>query len=137
MSQAFYRNNKELDFSINGLGKQKVLTEAESTYRQLLLLLLLRPGDYPSKPEMGIHISRRIRYKNLDHVMGGSLKDEIVRQVRKYTPEVDMTDMNIWQARYKGEWYVILDFELLANKTISIAMTRKSTSLLDIKVEFD
>ena len=137
MGQAFYKNNKELDFNINGLGKQKVLTEAESAYRQLLLLLLLRPGDYPSKPEMGIHISKRIRYKNLDHIVGGAMKEDIIHQIREYAPEIDMVDMNIMQARYKGEWYVILDFNLVANKTISIAMTRKSTKLLDIKVEFD
>lgn len=137
MMPSFYKDNKELDFDLDGFGRQKVLTEAESAYRQILLLLFLRPGDYPSLPEMGINISKEIRYKNMDYVLGTTLKEKIVDQIRKYAPQVDMVDMNIWNSRYKGEYYVILDFELQAERTISIAMTRKSTSLLDIKVEFN
>lgn len=137
MAYSFYMNNKELDFCLDGFNRQKVLTEAESAYRQILILLFLRPGDYPSLPDMGINISKEIRYKNMDHVAGGELKERIVEQIRKYAPQVDLIDLNIWTARYKGEYYVILDFELQAEKTISIAMTRKSTQILDIKVEFD
>lgn len=136
MSKSFYLNNKELDFCLNGFGKQKVLTEAESSYRQILLLLLLRPGDYPSIPDMGIDISREVRYKNMDYALGNGLKEKIVNQIRRFAPQVDMIDLNIWCSRYKGEYYIILDFELEAERTISIAMTRKSTKMLDIRVEF-
>lgn len=127
-----------MEFDINGLGKQKVLTEAESYYKQLLLLLFLRPGDYPSLPDLGVNISKEIRYKNMDHLTGGYLKDKIVTQIRKYAPEIDLQDMNVLQAKYKGEWYLILEFHLLAQKTISIAMTRRPTALgLGVTVEFD
>ena len=132
----FYKDNKELDFKLDGFGKQKVLTEAESMYRQLLLLLLLRPGDYPSMPEMGINISKEIRYKDMDYVLGNTLKEKIVTQIRTYAPQIELLDLNIWYSRFKGEYYVILDFILAAEKTISIALTRKNAKVLDIRVEF-
>jgi len=137
MSNTFYKENKELDFDVNGFGRQKVLTEAEAAYRQILLLLFLRPGDYPSLPEMGIHISKRIRYKNIDYVTGTTMKEEITKQIRTYAPQVELVNLDIWSAKYKGEYYVILDIELAAEKTLSIAMTRKSTSLIDVRVEFN
>lgn len=134
----FYTDNNELDFKLNGFGEQKVFREAEAVYHQLLLLLFFKPGDYPSLPKMGVNISKQIRYKRLDYLVGNSLKELIMQQIREYLTQIDVEELNIWSSVYKGEYYVILDFILSAEKTISIAMTRKSSSnFIDVKVEFN
>ena len=65
---------KELDFDVDGFGNQKYLTDAESAAKQILIMLFLRKGDYPSMPELGIDISKYVRFKNMDMVNGGALK---------------------------------------------------------------
>lgn len=136
--QFFYKDNNELDFSLNGFGQQKVFTEAEAVYHQILLLLFLRPGDYPSLPEMGINISKQVRYKNLDFLVGNELREFIVKQIREYLTHIDLDDLNIWSAKYKGEYFIVLDFKLRAEKTISVALKRRSSSkLIDVSVEFN
>lgn len=128
---------KELDFDLDGFGEQKYLTEAQSAAKQILMLLFLRPGDYPSLPELGINISKEIRYKYMDVITGGSLKERITTQVRKYCSNVDMTSLTIYSTKYNEQYIVILDFELQAEKTITIALTHVSNSLLNYKVEFN
>ena len=134
-----YSQNKELDFKINGFGKQKVFTEAEASSRQILTLLFMRPGDYPSLPNMGINISKELRYKNMDYITGGALKEKIERQIREYAAQVELEDLTIEPLKYKGQYYVLLHFKLRAEKTITIALTRKKkvSSLFDVKVQFN
>lgn len=128
---------KELDFELDGFGEQKYLTEAQSAAKQILMLLFLRPGDYPSMPDLGIDIPRQIRYKNLDSVTGGTLKENITSQIRKYCSNVDLKDLTIYSTKYMGQYVVILDFELQAEKTISIALAHVTNALVDFKVEFN
>lgn len=134
-----YSENKELDFKLNGFGKQKVFTEAEASSRQILSLLFMRPGDYPSLPNMGINISKEIRYKDMDYITGNVLKEKIVEQIRKYAAQVEMEDLEITPVKYKGQYFVMLVFKLVAERTITIAMTRKKkvSSLIDVQVQFD
>lgn len=128
---------KELDFELDGFGEQKYLTEAQSAAKQILMLLFLRPGDYPSMPDLGIDIPRQIRYKNLDSVTGGTLKENITSQIRKYCSNVDLKELTIYSTKYMGQYVVILDFELQAEKTISIALAHVTNALVDFKVEFN
>lgn len=128
---------KELDFELDGFGAQKYLTEAQSAAKQILMLLFLRPGDYPSMPDLGINISNEIRYKYMDVITGGTLKEKITTQIRKYCSNVDLVDLTIYSTKYDGQYIVILDFELQAEKTISVALTHVSNSLLNFKVDFN
>lgn len=128
---------KELDCDIDGFGEQKYLTEAESAAKQILMLLFLRPGDYPSLPDLGINISKEIRYKDMDDITGGTLKEKITSQIRKYCSNVDLVEMTITSVKYMGQFVVLLDFELKAEKTITVALTHVSSSLLNFKVEFN
>ena len=127
---------KELDFDVDGFGEQKYLTEAQSSAKQILMLLFLRPGDFPSMPNVGIDISRAVRYKNMDVLTGGKLKQDITEQIKTYCPDVGLQDLTIYSTQYKGEYVLILDFKLEAEKTISVALTTNSKSLINYKVEF-
>lgn len=129
---------KELDFKLNGFHRQKVFTEAEAYARQLLTLLFMRPGDYPSLPEMGINIPKEVRYKNMDYVTGGALKEKIMKQIREYASQIDVKDLSIDSVKYKGQYYVLFNFQLQAEKTITVAVTKnKVSSLFDYKVDFN
>lgn len=128
---------KELDFRLDGFGEQQYLTEAMSSAKQILLLLFMRPGDYPSMPELGINISKEIRYKDLDVITGGKLRQDIMNQIKTYSPNVGLEDLTIHSTNYKGQFILIMDFQLVAEQTISIALTEnRKRSIIDFKVEF-
>lgn len=128
---------KELDFELNGFGEQKYLTEAQSAAKQILMLLFMRPGDYPSLPDLGINISKEIRYKYMDDIVGGALKEKITTQIRKYCSNVELEDLSITSVKYRGQYIVLLDFKLKAEKTITVALTHVTSSLLNYKVDFN
>jgi hypothetical protein len=128
---------KELDFELDGFGEQKYLTEAQGAAKQILMLLFLRPGDYPSLPKAGINISRDLRYKQMDLIVGGALKEKITDQVQKYCPNIELEEVKIYSTKYKQQYIVIIDFLLKAEKTISVALTQVSSSLINFKVDFN
>ena len=128
---------KELDFELDGFGEQKYLTEAQGAAKQILMLLFLRPGDYPSLPKAGINISRDLRYKQMDLIVGGALKEKITDQVQKYCPNIELEEVKIYSTKYKQQYIVIIDFLLKTEKTISVALTQVSSSLINFKVDFN
>lgn len=128
---------KELDFDVDGFGNQKYLTDAESAAKQILIMLFLRKGDYPSMPDLGIDISRYVRFKNMDMVTGGALKERITTQMNQYCPGVQLKDVVVYATKYKGQPVLIIDFEVEAEKTISIALTQATKKkTINFKVDF-
>ena len=51
---------KEIDFGINDVGKANVKDVVKSIADDILTLLVMRPGDIPSMPHLGVDIERYI-----------------------------------------------------------------------------
>ena len=130
---------KELDFDINGFQDQKVLSEAEGYANQILMLLFLRKGDYPSDPTIGINISRRMRYKDMDMLTGGELKADITNQIRRYAPSIPLDEVNLYPTKVQGQYIILIEFILTAEKVkkITLALARTSSTLINYKFDFN
>ena len=129
---------KELDLALDGFGQQKYLTEAQSSARQIVQLLLMRPGDMPSIPDAGINISRVLRFKDMDVITGSSLKENISEPIRKYCPSIDLSEVTVYSTTYQSQYVVIIDFEVQAETTISVALSQATGSLFtDFIVDFN
>lgn len=102
----------EVDFGLNNFGKPKELSESESIARLLLNILLMRPGQLPSMPHIGINI-RKYLYKFDDEIDTESLKRDIAFQCSELIPFIDTTNMKLLVVNYKGEGILMLIMPLV------------------------
>lgn len=70
---------KEIDFGINDVGKANVKDVVKSIADDILTLLVMRPGDIPSMPHLGVDIERYI-YELNETIRENDLKDIIFNQ---------------------------------------------------------
>lgn len=80
--------------SKNSFGKPKEVTNEAFIYVQLVRLILLEPGTIQSHPDMGVGITSKYRYMEVNEACT-SLKTEIKNQVVKYMPELSGVEVDI------------------------------------------
>ena len=125
----------ELDFSLNGFREQKVYHD-ENAYAVLIKrLLLMRKGNYPSIPDMGIGIAT-YRFQDIDRLTAGTLRDNIRKQIIEYIPGIPLEGVNISKVYYKGSWVLYIDISITSPlvKKISYAYMQKGKSLISSSI---
>ena len=75
---------KEYTLSINDLNEPKILYGREAIATILVRLLLLQPGTFPDRPEMGVGLVANYRYSDKEKI--SDLRKEIEEQVKTYLP---------------------------------------------------
>lgn len=88
--------NKEVTITESFLGidefnHPKVYTDQHATYVLLIRLILLEPGTYPTRPNMGVGIVSRYRFAIEDKIE--QLQTDIEDQIREYLPEFQATSV--------------------------------------------
>ena len=102
----------ELDFGVNNFGKQRVLSPSKTIAQLILNILLMRPGQMPSMPHIGINIKKYL-YKFDDELDVEDLRQEIVFQCSEVIPFVDTTQMVLSVVEYRGESLLMIVIPLL------------------------
>lgn len=123
---------QEFDFSINSFQQQKEYTGTMAYARKIKNLLLLKPGQFPSIPEMGINISA-IRFHLIDSLMAGNLRETIMNQIDSYT-DIQVSDVIIStvEAYDKGDVVLLIEIELTdSGQTIAYAIQQKSSTVVN------
>lgn len=128
---------KEVDLSLDGFGKQKLLNTGVGYGQKILNLMFLRPGDIPSQPECGLNLPKLIRWKDIDLVTGNNMKETITTQIRRYLPEIPLTEVIIYSTKYRGQPVVIFDFKLVDDITITIGTKQEAGSLITYKIQIE
>ena len=98
----------DLDFTLNAFRKQKVYTDSEAYGRMSKRLLFMRKGDFISDPNMGIGLSS-YRFRDLDHLLAGSLRDEILNQHNTYIKGIVTTDVVLSKTKYQNDFILFID----------------------------
>jgi hypothetical protein len=104
----------EVDFGLNNFGKPKELSEADSIARLIMNILLMRPGQLPSMPHIGINI-RKYLYKFDEDIDTDALKREISFQCSELIPFIDTSNMKLLVIDYRGEGLLMLIMPLYIN----------------------
>lgn len=97
----------ELDFGFDNFGKQKVLSQSETIAQLILNILLMRPGQMPSMPHIGIDI-RKYLYRFEDELDSDALKQDITRQCSALIPFIDLSGLRLMVVNYKGEGVLMI-----------------------------
>ena len=131
--------SKYLLLDIDDFRRQKVVTAAQGYANQILTLLSLKRGDIPSIPDAYIDISKALRYKDMDLITGGALKERIVDKIRTYLPEVPLDSLTIYCVKYRGQDLVLMDFKLTTEQVITIGAVNSASdsNLVNFKINID
>lgn len=105
---------KELDLSLNNFKEQKTYSGAIGKAKDIQNLLFMKPGDFPSVPDMGINISS-IRYKDIDSLSSGDLREKIRSQINKYITAVPLENIVISKAKINNTYVLFIDITLYAD----------------------
>lgn len=83
----------EAFLGIDEFNHPKVYTDQHATYVLLVRLILLEPGTYPTRPNMGVGLVSRYRYAIEDQIE--QLQSDIEEQVREYLPEFQAINVTV------------------------------------------
>ena len=99
----------ELEFGLDNFGKQKKMSEKDTITQMLINLFLLRPGQLPSLPHIGIDI-RQYLYQFEDEVNAEEIREKIVYQCMSLTPYIYLDSIQVAFIPYEHEslMYIIV-----------------------------
>lgn len=102
---------REVDFGKNELGKPKILTEKESVCNIILNLLLMKPGNLPSMPHIGINIQQYL-YKVENSFDVDELKNKIYAQAKELLPYVLNDGIQVFTTDQNGKSVLLINFPI-------------------------
>lgn len=92
----------ELNFGLDNFGKQKSLTQAQTIGQMLVNLLLMKPGQMPSLPHIGIDIKQYL-YKFEEDIDVSYIKSQISKQCSALLPYIDLSSMQLFLFPHETE----------------------------------
>ena len=130
-------NKAETTLEINSFDKPKELSGLAAWSQLMLNLIFLKPGTYPSIPQMGIGIEN-YQYEFMDDTIA-ELSAAITSQQQTYLPEVPLAGVQIGKVIQNGQ--PILIIQMLFNDasgTVSSAIAINTTkrNFLDFEVSW-
>ena len=108
----------EYYLGVDEFNHPKVYTDEDATYSLLKKLILLEPGTYPTRPEMGVGLVSKYRYGEADIL--STLRDDIKEQIEKYLPRFHNVEVRLLLTKTKE-----LQIEIIMNQIV-YAMIYKS-----------
>lgn len=101
----------EYYLGIDEFNHPKVYTNEDATYTLLKKLILLEPGTYPTRPEMGVGLISKYRYGEADILT--ILRDNIKEQIEQYLPQFHNVEVRLLLTKSKE-----LQIEIIINQTV-------------------
>lgn len=130
----------ELKLEINAFDNPTRLNDLKAWSQLLLNLLFLRPGTYPSQPEMGIDI-KNYQYDFIDEAIN-EISGKIITQQQLYLPDVPLVSVDVFQKPYKTEQLLIIRFVFnkdmqTMSSAVAINMDSKRRKFLDFAISWE
>lgn len=89
----------EYTMSVNSFNEPEKKEGFKAMATLIIRLLLLDPGTYLSDPEMGVGVITKYRYCEATEL--SKLRQDIMKQLHKYLPEVNAEDIAVGYNRDK------------------------------------
>lgn len=118
---------KELSLEINSFDKPKELDHVNAWSQLLLNLIFLKPGTYPSIPNMGVGIED-YQYDFLEEAVA-ELSAKIVEQQKMYLPDVPLKGVNVTNIEQDGHPILIIQLSFILDESPKVANTAIAVNL--------
>ena len=126
---------------VNAFGKPKVLSDMESIVNDLMMILLGKPGFYPSIPTLGMNISQYL-YQFDDTISIEDIKTKLSQQCNDFSELIDSEDIEIVMEEYNGRVIMIFVLPMIDDvsgdtETLTMAVTTNDAGLIVYNYETD
>lgn len=88
-------------YGLNNFKREKILSESETLVKNVMSILLGKPGFYPSLPSLGMNIGEKL-YMFEDDVDTNEVKAALVSQCKDFMPYIQSGDIDVATSTYKG-----------------------------------
>lgn len=130
---ALEANKKELGLSTNVFNKATEYQGKTAWFQLILNLIFLRPGTYPSIPNMGVGL-QDYEYEYIDDVKD-NIRNKIEEQVKLFLPDVPLTSVEVTSIDYEGKTILLIVISLDDNgQIVTGAVASEVTNRL---IDFD
>lgn len=129
----------EPDFGVNNFNKPKMFSESETLVNNLLMLLFMRPGSYPSLPNLGIDIEQYL-YMFFDEINTEKIKYDIAAQCVQFLDAVEAGSLDVQKILYKKKplLLIVLPVRIEENVTgLKLALTLNDANNVFYNFEYD
>lgn len=110
---------KELCLELNSFGEPLELSGKTAWVNQIVSLMMLEPGTYPSNPIKGVGL-KKYEFEVLDTNLS-RLRDLVSSQIKTYLPDIPFNDVTMGTQYYQGKPLLLFVFEF--NNTVGLTDT--------------
>ena len=134
---ALEANKKELGLSTNVFNKATEYQGKTAWFQLILNLIFLRPGTYPSIPNMGVGI-QDYEYEYIDDVKD-NIRNKIEEQVNLFLPDVPLASVEVTSVEYEGKTILLIVISLEDNgQIVTGAVASEVTNhLIDFEISWN
>lgn len=128
---------RDVGFGLNDFHEMQVYSEGESIARYLLNILLMRPGNMPGLPHIGLNV-RDLLYHSMDDIDSQDLKDKIFNQCNALLPNIVSEEIFVGVVEYNEKSFLLIRIPVLVDKereVINYAFYQ--TEAREIKFDFE
>ena len=134
---ALEANKKELGLSTNVFNKATEYQGKTAWFQLILNLIFLRPGTYPSIPNMGVGL-QDYEYEYIDDVKD-NIRNKIEEQVNLFLPDVPLSSVEVTSVEYEGKTILLIVISLEDNgQIVTGAVASEVTNhLIDFEISWN
>lgn len=134
---ALEANKKELGLSTNVFNKATEYQGKTAWFQLILNLIFLRPGTYPSIPNMGVGL-QDYEYEYIDDVKD-NIRNKIEEQVNLFLPDVPLASVEVTSVEYERKTILLIVISLEDNgQIVTGAVASEVTNhLIDFEISWN
>ena len=134
---ALEANKKELGLSTNVFNKATEYQGKTAWFQLILNLIFLRPGTYPSIPNMGVGL-QDYEYEYIVDVKD-NIRNKIEEQVNLFLPDVPLASVEVTSVEYEGKTILLIVISLEDNgQIVTGAVASEVTNhLIDFEISWN
>ena len=107
---------------VDSFNEPKILSQTETIVRNILLILLGKPGFYPSQPTLGMDISKYL-YMFADDINTDEIKKVLIEQCNDLTDVIDDDELTVEATTLNGRTALIFNLPIIYDdKTLKMAL---------------
>ena len=116
------QNGQDPTMGVNSFNETKILSPSETIVRNILLILLGRPGFYPSQPNLGMNIEQYL-YMFADDINTNEIKETLIKQCEDLADSIEEEELDVSSTTLNGRTALIFTLPIIIDdKTLKMSL---------------
>jgi len=115
-------NGQDPTMGVDNFNETKILSQSETVVRNILLILLGKPGFYPSQPTLGMDIEQYL-YMFSDEINTAEIKKTLIEQCSDLVDLINTDELTVESTTLNGRSALIFNLPIIIDdKTLRMAL---------------